>query len=265
MRFWILFKESMRFVVRSRLLFLIILFSCFLHYVSLSLTQHATVSVQGFISNIGPRQGMFVSVFISLFMGMFLSAIYGIWMLPYLHQGERSLLTFVLPVSKWLYPLVYGLSFLLLMLIEFGILVGSFGIVFGREALADPRFSWHALIICGLICLLATQVFLFLFGFLSLVLGHMMTLFVSAGAFITLQIASSLFHSGLDHYAEETGGGLLMIYQVYQVLPPLGELIFSLKESFSKGVFPGHHLLMWSIWLLISVGLFRLAIRKPRP
>lgn len=264
MRFWTLFKESIRFIVRSRLLFLLIIFSCFLHYVGLSVTKHATVSVQGFISNLGPRQGMFVSMFLSLFMGTFLSAIYGIWMIPYFHQGERSLLTFVLPISKWLYPLVYGLSFLLLMLIEFVILVGSFGFVFGWDALTDPRFSWIALLTCGAVCLLAVETFLFLFGTLSLVLGHIMTLFVAAGAFISLQIAGSLFHSGLDQYANDVGGNLLSFYKIYKFLPPLGELIFSLKQTFSEGTVPTVHLMMWGVWLVLGVVFFRAAIRRPR-
>jgi hypothetical protein len=206
---------------------------------------------------------MFVSMFISVFMGTFLAVIYGIWMLPYFHQGERSLLTFVLPVSKWVYPLVYGLSFLLLLLIEFVILVGSFGFVFGWEALANPRFSWPALMACGALGIVAIETFLFLFGTLSLFLGHIMTLFVAAGAFILLQIAGTLFHSGLDQYATEVGGNLLSFYQIYQWLPPLGELIFSLKETFSSGIFPALSVVTWSIWLIVSVLLFRLAIRRP--
>lgn len=264
MKFFILFKESIRYIIRSRLLILLLVFSFLLHYVGLSLVKQATVSIQGFVSTVGPREGMFVSVYLSLFMGVFLSAIYGVWMVPYLHQGDRSLLTYVLPVSKWLYPLVYSLSFLLLILIEFGILIGAFTLIFGKDAILAPRFSWSALSTCLLIEILAFEFLLFFFGVLSLCIGQMMTLFVAAGSFITLQVAGTLFRFGFDRYVEDTGGKLLTSYEIYQYLPPLGELIFNLKQTFSQGTFPTGHLILWFIWFLIALFLFRLSLRYPK-
>ena len=253
MRFWILLKESLRYIVKSRLLFLLLIFSFLLHYVGLSLVRQATFSFQGIVSTVGPREGMFVSIYLSLFMGLFLSAIYGVWMVPYFHQGERSLLTFVLPVSKWLYPFVYALSFLILILLEYGILLGSFTWVFGKEAVFSPRFSWGALGTCMLIETLAFEFLLFFFGTLSMSVGQMMTLFIAAGTFIVLQVAGTLFRFGFESYSE-----------IYRLLPPLGELIFNIKQTFSQGIFPSGHLALWFVWFVLGIFLFRFSLRHPR-
>jgi len=253
MRFWILLKESLRYIVKSRLLFLLLIFSFLLHYVGLSLVRQATFSFQGIVSTVGPREGMFVSIYLSLFMGLFLSAIYGVWMVPYFHQGERSLLTFVLPVSKWLYPFVYALSFLILILLEYGILLGSFTWVFGKEAVFSPRFSWGALGTCLLIETLAFEFLLFFFGTLSMSVGQMMTLFIATGTFIVLQVAGTLFRFGFESYSE-----------IYRLLPPLGELIFNIKQTFSQGIFPSGHLALWFVWFVLGIFLFRFSLRHPR-
>jgi hypothetical protein len=254
MKFLLLLKESVRYVLRARLPVLLLVFSFLLHYAGLSIVRNTTFSAQGIISSIGPREGMFVSIYLSLFMGVFLSAIYGIWMVPFFHQGERSLLTFVIPVSKWLYPVAYAVTFLGLVLLEFCILFGSFAWVFGKQALFHPWFSWKAVMTCLLIEAAALETTVFFFGFLSLVVGQIMTLFLMAGAFIVLQVAGTLFRFGLDHFS----------YELYEWLPPVGELIFNLKQTFSQGVFPGHHLVLWLLWLCVSICLFRVAIRRPQ-
>lgn len=264
MKFWILFKESLRYVLRSRLLVLLLVFSFLLHYVGLSLVKNTFFSEQGIISSVGPRQGMFVSLYLSLFMSVFLAIIYGVWMVPYLHQGERSLLTFVLPVTKWSYPLVYFFTFLLLFLLECVILVGSFGWVFGKEVLLQPRFSWMALFFCLILISLVGEFLLFCSSVLSLVIGQLSTIFVMAAAFISLQVMGTLFRFGLDQYAQDQGGKLLTTYQIYRFLPPLGELIFTLKQTYSQGYFPTHQVISWALWLIALFLLFRFVIRYPR-
>ncbi|MFM8270673.1 MAG: hypothetical protein ACKN9V_10840, partial [Pseudomonadota bacterium] len=252
----VLFRESLRYIVRSKLLLLLLVFSFLLHYVGLSFVKQATFSIQGLVSTVGPREGLFVSIYLSLFMGVFLSAIYGVWMVPYLHQGERSLLTFVLPVSKWIYPCVYCLSFLILILLEFGILLGAFYWVFGKEAILHPKFSWTALATCLFVELLAFEFLLFFFGILSMVVGQVMTLFFAAGSFIALQVAGTIFRFGM--------GESWTLYKIYQYLPPLGELIFNLKQTFSQGIFPVYHVLLWFVWFVFGFVLFRISLRYSR-
>ncbi len=264
MKLWVLFKESLRYVLRSRLLVLLLVFSFLLHYVGLSIVKNTFFSEQGLIAAVGPRQGMFVSLYLSLFMGVFLAVIYGVWMVPYLHQGERSLLTFVLPVTKWSHPLVYFFTFLILFLLECLILVGSFGWVFGKEVLLQPRFSWSALFFCLVLVGLVGEFLLFCSAVLSLVIGQLSTIFVMAGAFISMQVLGTLFRFGLDQYAQDQGGKLLTTYQIYRYLPPLGELIFTLKQTYSQGLFPTHQFFSWLVWLFILILLFRWVIRYPR-
>lgn len=264
MKLWILFKESMRYIFRSRLLVLLLIFSFLLHYVGLSIVKNTFFSEQGLISVVGPRQGMFVSIYLSLFMGVFIAIIYGVWMVPYLHQGDRSLLTFVLPVSKWSYPIVYFLSFLVLILLECGILVGSFGWIFGKSALALPKFSWPAIASCLLLIVLVGEFLLFCSAILSLVVGQLTTIFLMSGAFISLQVLGTLFRFGLDQYAQEQGGKLLTAYQIYRFFPPLGELIFTLKQTYSQGDFPRNQVALWILWVTVGFLLFRWTIRYPR-
>ena len=264
MKFWILLKESARYIARSRLLFLLMIFSLFLHYVGLSVVQQMTVSVQGLMSSLGPREGMFVSLFLSLFVGVFLSVIYGIWMVPYFHQGDRSQLTYVLPVSKWSFVCVYAVTLLFLILIEFGFMFCSLAMVFGSEALLHPKFSWNALFSCLVIEVLAVEFLLFFFATLSLGLGQISTLFVGGLAFIFLQVCGTAFRFGFDQYARESGGKLFVFYELYRVAPPLGDLIFNLKQTFSTGDFPSFHAVLWVVWFGISVLFFRRAIRYPR-
>lgn len=255
MKLGILLKESARYIFRSKLLFLLMVFSFFLHYVGLSITQHMTVSVRGLISELGPREGMFVSVFLSLLVGVFLSAIYGIWMVPYFHQGDRSQLTFVLPISKWLFPIIYSLSLFALVLIEFGIMFGSFLLVFGSEAILHSKFSWGAVGTCLLLEMIAFQFLLFAFSMLSLIVGQISTLFLGALVFIILQVAGTVFRFGFDQSA---------FYRLYQFLPPLGELIFNLKQTFSQGGFPLGHISLWVVWVAGVALLFKRVIRYPR-
>lgn len=264
MTFLILWKESLRYIFRSRLPLLLLIFSFFLHYVGISAFKESSWYSDGIISVMGPREGMFVSIYLTLFMGVFLAAIYGIWMVPYFHQGERSLMTFVLPVSKWWYPLVYSLSFLLLILLEYFILFGTFTWVFGKSALLQPRFSWGAVTACLCLEFLVVHFLLYFFSAFSLLLGHMTTLFLAAGSFIALQVAGALFRLGLDQYAEEMGGKLLKAYRVYRWMPPLGELIFSLKNTFSQGIVPYTQFVSWTLWTVIVILFFRWLIRHPR-
>jgi len=261
---WNVFKENMRYIFRSRLLVLMLIFSILLHYVGLSVVKNTFFSEQGLISVVGPRQGMFVSVYLSLFMGVFLAIIYGVWMVPYLHQGQRSLLTFVIPVSKWSYPLVYFLCFFSLILLEYGILVGSFAWIFGKASLMQPRFSWQALFYCLTVIFLACEFLLFCSAILSLVIGQMATIFVMAGGFISLQVIGTLYRFGLDQYAQDQGGNALAFYRFYRGLPPLGELIFNLKQTYSQGGFPQAHFWGWLVWVTVFFFLFRWVIRYPR-
>lgn len=263
MKFIFLLKESARYVLRSSLFLWLLIFSFLLHYFGLELVRHMTVHVQGIVSVIGPRQAVFVSLFLSLFMGVFLAAVYGIWMVPYLHEGPRAQLTFVLPVSKWVFPLVYALTLLGLILIEFGILFGSLGMVYGKEFFSEVKVSWPAVATCLVIEFVAFEFLLFAFSFFSLTLGQITTFFIGAACFIVLPISAVIFRSGIQDYLGGTGGKIGAYQRVYERLPPIGELIFKLNDAFSKGEMPWHHLVLWILWIAVFICLFRWRLRFP--
>lgn len=262
MKYFILLRESLRYVVRSRLLYLVLAFSFGLHFLGLKTLKAVTVNVQGMVSSVGPREGIFVSLFFSLFMGTFVSVVYGIWMVPYQHQGPRSQLTFVLPLSKWLYPAVYGTVHLILMLIEFAILFLSFGAIYGWGELQGSYFSWPAVLTCLSIELLAFWFFLFAFSFFSMTVGQVTTFFIGVMSFFMLQVAGAGFRLGLEEYGH-LSGNWESYHQIYRLFPPMGELIFNLKTVFSKGTVPVDHLVSWVVWILVFVLLFRWKLRFP--
>ena len=90
--------------VRSRLLLIVIVFSGALHYMSLKVVNGIKFVNQGSVAVLGVREALFGAIYIHLFIGIFVAAIYGIWMVPYLHSGRRGMLTCTLPVARWKYP-----------------------------------------------------------------------------------------------------------------------------------------------------------------
>lgn len=263
MKFRLLYVDAFRFLFRARLLYLALGFSILLHVGGLKALKNLTFNYQGVVGGVGPREGMFISLFLTLFMGVFLSAVYGIWMVPQAHRGPRSLLTFVLPVNKLLYPAVYVLVFLVPVLIEFGIFAGSFTYFFGADAWHANWFSVPAILTCLLVEAVAFLTLVLLFSVLSMSIGQISTLFVGVFGFFILQAVGAALRFGLEEYAQQAGGGWQFVSLIYGAFPPLGELIFSLKQSFSQGVFPTGHLIRWVVWLGVLAGLFRWKLRYP--
>lgn len=262
MKFGLLFRDALRYLIRARLLYLALGFSTLLHWGGLKALKNLTFSFQGVVGGVGPREGMFVSLFLSLFMGIFLAAVYGIWMAPQAHRGPRSLLTFVLPVPKVLYPLVYLSVFLLPLILEFGIMAVSFSSFYGSDIWQGRWFSVSAILTCLAIEGLACLTIMLIFSILALTVGQVMTLFIGVFGFFIFQVAGMLMRIG--HEAEASvGSGWKTFGVIYQGLPPLGDLIFYLKQTFSKGGFPTEHILLWILWLGVLVGVFRWRIRYP--
>jgi hypothetical protein len=115
---WILLLQNYRHILRTRLLAFLLAFSVLIQFMGLRLLNNVSFDFDGHMvlgSLIDKRDVIFVSLFLQLFTGTFLSAVYGIWMVPYLHRGPRSPLTFTLPVPKWMYPVSYALTMLTLL------------------------------------------------------------------------------------------------------------------------------------------------------
>lgn len=254
---------NLRHIFRSKLFYLFFAFSTMLHFFGLKLLHKLTITIEGVFQIIGPREGIFFSLYFELFIGVFLATVYGIWLVPHLHTGQRMPLSFSLPVSKWKFPVGYFCSFLVLILIEQAIFFASFGAVFGFESFWDAKFPWSGLISCTLLEVFAFETTMFGFALASIQFGQIATFFLAGAAFFVLQTTGSLLRLGLDRYSESFGETLLMVQKVYRLFPPIGELIFDLKQGFSKSFESYEHFVVWAIWFIVFVSLFRLKLGFP--
>lgn len=262
-----LLLQNLRHIVRTRLLVFLLLFSFLIQYAGVKLLRSVTVNFQGIISTIDAKDALFIGLLFQLFTGAFLAAVYGIWMVPHAHQGQRSHLTFTLPVSKWMYPLAYAISMLGLLALQHLILVVCYSMNFGFEAFADPKFPWQGLALCVLMETLAFEMFLFAFAFSSMTLGQIPTFFLGVSLSFVLQVAGALFRFDLEKITAEGGVGdfstLKGMRWFYNKLPPVGELVYDLRHGFLKPEWVNSSLMLWAIWLVIFVLLFRYKLRYP--
>lgn len=261
-----LLKQNLRHIVRTRLLVFLLLFSFLIQYVGVKILRSMTINFQGIISTIDSKDALFIGLVFQLFTGAFLAAVYGIWMVPHAHQGQRSQLTFTLPVSKWAFPLAYSLSMLGLLALQHGILFICYWMNFGWETLVATRFPWQSVAICVCFETLAFEMFLFAFAFSSMTLGQIPTFFLGASVFFSLQVAGALFRFSMDKPSVLMTGKFSQLEtarSVYQKLPPVGDLIYDLRQNFLKPDWKHPSLMLWAIWLAIFVLLFRYKLRYP--
>lgn len=264
MKFSLVFREVFRLCLRTRFMGLLILFSAFIHYFGLLVTRQATLSFQGVVTEVGSRQAMFLSLYLSVFTVFFALVAFALWVVPYFHRGERAILTFVWPVSKWTFPAAYSVQLLLFVLLEWFILFITFGFFYGWAELVSPRFSWYALAQCFLLVTVSTQALLFLLSSCALLWGPLTTLFVSAAGFLGLQVLASLDRIGFLKTLAEQGGFMAKgLYLVSSLFPPLGSLVFDLRDTFSKGSLPSIHMALWAVWALVGVLFLKGVISRP--
>lgn len=252
---WALIVQNFRHVLRTRLLISFFLFSFFIQYIGVKALTSMTIQFQGIISKFDNKDSLFVALLFQIFTGGFLSAAYGIWIIPYAHQGLRSPLTFSLPVSKWLFPVSYAISVLSLLIAQHGILLICYGLNFGWSVFADPHFPWSGFLFgAGLECL-AFLVCTFAFANASMVLGQVPSFFLGGTILFLLQVAGAILRLDLPKLEQAR--------KFYGLLPPVGELVYDLRASYTKLVWDKHHLLLWAIWLVVFVLLFRFQLRYP--
>ena len=260
---WTLFQENCRYVFRSRMVYLILIFSSVIHYAGLKLLNHLTLSIQGVVSVIGPKEAVYTAVFIQLFTALSISSVYGIWIAPYAHRGERSVLTHVLPINKIKFPICYVICCSLLLLINFIVMVGSFASVFGFAAIGKQIFPWGLLLKAFIFETLCLDVVMLGLALSSLVFGQVATFFIGGTSLFVLQIvgaAARLFRESTPP-SLFSGKGLLLL--IYEKLPPMGDFIFDFKEVMIGGRLGLDHLVLWTLWLVILHLLFWFKVRYP--
>lgn len=246
-----LLKFNLLHVLRYRLLVLMFAFSFLIQFVALKIMHAASINVEGVIFPIGPVRTLFLALFFQFFLGIFLSIVYGVWMVPYLHKGGRALVTYSLPVPKGAYLWAYGLTLLVLVFCQHCILLANYGFLFGFGSFFQETFPWRDFLGCLFLETVAFLACMYGLAVSSMTIGQIATLFLGAGTFFILQVFGGLSRIDAVQQFASTRPGLHWIMQIYTWLPPIGEMIFDLKDGFFLHLSVSYSVLKWSVWALL--------------
>ena len=261
----VLLQENCRYVFRSKMIYLILVFSSLVHLAGMKFLNHLTLSIQGVVSIIGPKEAVYTALFLQVFSSLSIASVYGIWMAPYAHRGEKSILTHVLPVPKIQFPICYIICCGLLLLINFIVMIVTFASVFGFSSLNPELFPWIFILKTFLFQGLCLEVLMLGLALSSLMFGQVATFFISGSLLFVLQIVGT-FARFFKEAAEESyfsAKGILV--WLYLKLPPFGSFVFDLKELMSSGRIPFENLILWVVWLVLFSLLFWAKVRYPNP
>ncbi len=260
---WPLLKQNLRHIIRTRLLIMLLTFSFLVQFFGLKMLRFMTIQFQGVVSSFEGKDALFVALFFQLFTGAFIAAAYGIWMVPYAHQGLRSSLTFTLPVSKWKFPLAYAATMLGLLLLQHLVMFVSFGLNFDFATFREPSFPWAGVGLCLLFETLAFEVLMFGFAISSMTFGQVPTFFLGALVIGFLQLAGAILRFDIEKMGGQPIASLQWSRFVYGKLPPVGDIALDLRGALRKPSFDQPHLWLWIAWLAILVVWFRVKLRYP--
>lgn len=240
-------------ITRSRLLVLWVLFAFFIEYSAAKLMFAMTVSANGVQTLIGMRELSIAMVYVQFGTAAMLASIYGIWIVPYLHEEQRAALTFALPVDKLVFPAVYALSFLILFLLQCAVFLLIMNLQFGPTAVFGPEFPWKEILSGTLLSVVALEVMVFGLSVASLYFGKIAAFLAGSAIVLVLQVSGVVFSAGW--------GATTLWKKVYAFLPPLGEIFFDFKGLAWEGP-AAMHFGLWGIWAVIFVVLFRLRLNR---
>ena len=251
-----------RHVLRSKMLVMLVVFSALVQYMGLWLLHSATLSLsvkmEGMVKVMEAPSAIGMGIMIQLFLGMFIAIFYGAWMLPYLHKGDRAGLTFVLPVSRWVYPAVYALVLLGLIALQYTAIFASVGSHFGFGYFTAEGVSWSGVLLSFLIQFLAFATVMFIVGISSLSIGPIATIFASSGVIVVLMVGKAILLM-----SDAEGGGSSVFNGILNVLPPIGDLVGDVIAAMDTQTVNWQRLALWVGWLALVVVGLRIRIRMP--
>ena len=258
-----LFLENCRYVLRSRMVLFVLVFSSIIHYSGMKFLNHVTLSIQGAVSILGPKEAVYTALIFQIFTSLCIAAVYGIWMAPYAYRGERGVLTHVLPISKINFPICYLLCCGLLLLINQLVMIGSYAGVFGFAAVLKPEFPWWFLGKTFLFQLLCLEVVMSGLAVSSLFFGQVATFFIGGTFIFVLQILGAIASVFSGKPGQEVYSSTGILFLIYKNLPPVGEFLMDIKKLITGETVSEQHWLLWFVWLLIFNGLFFMKTKYP--
>jgi len=259
-----LFRLHLQHILRTKLLLFVLVVSFLVQLAGLKMVSFLQVQFDGqavAMNEVGPR--VYVLMMLQLFNGSLLSYVYGIWVVPYLHHGERATLTFTLPFSRWVYAAVYAVSLLVLLLFQFVVMFLTYSLIFGSGGFID--FPWGGLLMCLLWQVVVFECALFALSMSSIILGKVLTFLLMGIGFFMLTILGLFFKGMSGRWEEGAPTGIAnIIYQIYRVLPPVGEVLMDLGHQISTPDMGAmNNFWLWLVWTAVFVVGFEFILRYP--
>ena len=254
----------LRHAVRTRLIYLVFVFSVLTQVGGLKIVHQVLAHSAGLLPVLKTHHTVFIMLFLQLFGGVLLCVVYGVWVVPYLHSGTRAQLTFVLPVKKSVFAFSSIFGLLALLLIQYISLLLVFGWVLGFSELSAGTFPWEYFLKGCFMEALCFLCLMLLFSILSLNLGPITALFFGVMLLSSLQFASVLKTLGVELQKRGVQTAYFAWVRFYDLLVPVGELVFDLKDLTSKNYSYWTTMAHWAVWLVIFVCGYSLSISRIR-
>ncbi len=261
---WNLTRQFTLHLFRSKIFYLTTLFAFVVHFVTLKIIDTVTVQINEAEQFMGPDRVFLVLLFIQMGVGSFVATMYGIWVAPYLHQGDRLPLTFALPVAKWKFPIAYAITFFVLIFLQNTLMFGLHGFIYGYEDYANRAFPLMGLVVCNLYEILVLEVGMFGFALLALGIGKLSALFLGSLVFILCQVAAALFSTDLGAALSEGSPSLKVVGAVYRIMPPWDKVLNQMSAQIQQANLFDAGLLPWCAWLLFLMVGFAVLLLYPR-
>ncbi|MBI1861031.1 MAG: hypothetical protein HYR96_08950 [Deltaproteobacteria bacterium] len=252
-------------VVRTRLVYLVFAFSVLSQIGGLKLTHEGLSASAGLLPTLKSQQSVFIALFLELFGGVMLCVVYGVWVVPYLHSGSRAQLTLVLPVRRAAFACSGAIGLLALLLVQFATMIVVYGYVLGFGGLAPAVFPWQYFFIGAALESLCFLSLTFLFSALSVSTGPITAFFLGVTVLSGLQFGGVLKAVGkfLASKGMQTGSFLDWV-KIYDLLLPVGELVFQLKVIGTSEINLGVALAKWVVWIVVLAVTYVVTISRIR-
>ncbi|MCB9253488.1 MAG: hypothetical protein H6617_02275 [Bdellovibrionaceae bacterium] len=257
-----LWRHFLIHLFRTRLFYLCMGLSFFAFFIPLKLADAITIHVQEMEQAITGENIFLILFFVAMSLGGFISMVYGVWVVPYLHQGPRVFLSFGLPVAKWKVPIAYALTFLCLIALQNTIMFTLHGFMFGYEAYQDG-FPLKGLLMVQLFQILSLEVTMFLFATLALFFGRIAATVLGTAIFSIAQVCGFIFATDLGAEIQSKSAGLTLVRHIYEILPPWDKVLVRITQQLKEANIPDPQLIPWGIWLVLLGAAFVVGLRFP--
>ncbi len=247
----VLSQLMIRHVFRTKLIYLVVGFSVLTQIAGLKVIHQGMSGSVGLLPVLKSHHSVFVLLFLELFGGVLLATVYGVWVVPYLHTGPRAQLTFVLPVNRVGFAIAAVSGLWAMLLVQVLCSLAVFGWVMGVGDLALGVFPWSYFFWGVCFEWLSFTSIMFLFSALSVGLGPVTSFFIGIMILCGLQFVGVLKALGLFLASKGIETGFLDWTRGYDLLLPVGELVFHLKLLSTDNFGVSGAVTKWLVWLLL--------------